>query len=50
MIVPGELTVDTRDLHILIVDLAEDSRRPKLRESAARQFEGERMLLHRQVH
>jgi hypothetical protein len=47
MRVPGELSVDTRYLHILIVDLTDHSRRPKLRKSAAREFEGEGMLLHR---
>jgi hypothetical protein len=42
--VPGKVSLDTRDLHILIVDLGEDSRRPQLREGATREFEREGML------
>jgi hypothetical protein len=37
--VPGELPMDTRYLDELIVDLAENSRRPKLGKSAAREFQ-----------
>jgi hypothetical protein len=37
--VPGELPLDTHYLDELIVDLAENSRRPKLGKSAAREFQ-----------
>ncbi len=45
--VPWKLSMDTRYLDELIVDLTYNSRRPQLRESTAREFEGEGMLLHR---
>jgi len=48
--VPRELSLDPRHLDVLVVYLTDNPRRPKLRKSAAREFEGDRMLLHRQVH
>jgi hypothetical protein len=37
--VPGELPLNTRYLNELIVNLSKNSRRPKLRKSAAREFQ-----------
>jgi hypothetical protein len=39
MSVPWKLSMDTRYLDVLIVDLTYNSRRPKLRKSTAREFE-----------
>jgi hypothetical protein len=39
MSMPGEFSLDTRYLDELVIDLAKNSRRPKLRKSAAREFE-----------
>jgi len=45
MRVPGELSVRLRDLDVLIVDLANHSRRPKLVKSGTCKFERDRVLL-----
>jgi hypothetical protein len=47
--VPGEVPVDTRYLDELIIDLTNDSRRPELRERAAREFQRYRMRGHRRL-
>jgi len=44
--VPGELALDTRYLDELIVDLAEDARRPELLELGCGAFEGDGLGLH----
>jgi hypothetical protein len=46
MSVPWEVSMDTRYLDVLIVDLADDSRRPKLRKSATGEFKRDGVLLH----
>jgi hypothetical protein len=47
MRMPRELSLDTHYLDVLIVDLTYNSRRPKLGESATREFQRDRMQGHR---
>ena len=45
MEVPGELSLDLHHLDVLVVDLTDDSRRPKLFQSGAREFQRDGGLL-----
>lgn len=52
MLMPGKFALNAGDLDVLIVDLTHDSRKPqryaRRSQRAAREFKGNRMLLHQQ--